>query len=76
MEESWRLHEVYYIGLVNMESVWLKGSLSRKGLFGSRSEERQDARLYEFHFPGKSLFEIINNKEGVSTWTMNSADEK
>jgi len=55
MEESWRLHEVYCIGLFNMESVWLKGSLARKGLFGSHSDERQDARLYELQFPGKSL---------------------
>lgn len=76
MEESWLLHEVYCIGLFNMELVWLKGSLARKGLFGSHSEERQDARLYEFQFPGKSLFELINNKKGGSTWKMNSADEK
>ena len=54
MEESWRLHEGYYVGLFNMESIWLKGSLARKGLFGSHSDERQDAKPYEFQFPGKS----------------------
>jgi len=56
MEESWRLHEVYYIGLFNTESVWLKGSLAGKGIFGSHSDERQDEKLYEFQFPGKFLF--------------------
>jgi hypothetical protein len=53
MEEFRRLREGHSVGLFNMESVWLKGSLGRKGSFGSHSEERHDAKPCESPFPGK-----------------------